>query len=452
MKISTSEQAHAFLNQFIPQGPKQIFSEDIGLRRAKHLLNLLGNPQNNLKVIHIAGTSGKGSTCTLISTLLKDQGFSVGLSISPHLFDLRERFQINNQLIANEEFCKYLTELVPSIEQMCQSEVGKPTYFEITTALAYYIFYKKKVDYAVIETGLGGWYDATNVVKKENKVVVITKIGLDHTKILGNTLSKIALQKIMITQQGNTVFTIDQKPQVIDIFKKVVKEKKAELFTISKPKNVKNINLKQGKLSFDFKFREYYLQRIQLQSLGLFQVENSSLALATVIFLSQRDKFIINEEKLRHTLATLTIQGRMELISLSHKKIIIDGAHNPQKMSAFIQSLTALFPHREFNFLIAFKRGKDYEQMLKYIVPVAKNVIVTTFYSETQGITTASTDPKAIEKILKEQGCRNIKIVSETDKALQTLLQYEGNSVITGSLYLIGELYSQVQKIYKTYS
>ncbi len=169
MQIKTLSQFEAYLKTRIPTR-EALFVGDLGLQRAKYFMRLLGNPQNKLKVIHIAGTSGKGSTAYLTSQLLQSQGFRVGLSISPHIFDIRERIQINNQLPTEKLILGYFNQILPTIEKMEKCRYGTPTYFEILVGLAYYIFAKEKLDYAVIETGLGGRLDGTNTVTNKNKI------------------------------------------------------------------------------------------------------------------------------------------------------------------------------------------------------------------------------------------------------------------------------------------
>ncbi len=191
----------SYLYGFIPDRYSLKFSGQAGIERTKYLLQLLDNPQEKIKVIHIAGTSGKGSTAYLISKLLQHHGFKVGLQVSPHLIDIRERFQINNQLIPEELFVRTFQEIKPTIEKAKNSHWGKLTFFEILVSFAFYFFWKNKVDYAVMETGLGGLYDGTNVVENKNKLVVLTKIGLDHQWILGSTYEKIASQKAGIIKK-----------------------------------------------------------------------------------------------------------------------------------------------------------------------------------------------------------------------------------------------------------
>src|SRR3989338_6614462 len=201
MLIRTFKQAEQFLALHIPNNFQQRFPGGLGLKRAKYFLHLLGRPQEKLKIIHVAGTSGKGSTCYLISSLLASQGFKVGLHQSPHLTDVTERFQINNQIISKEELVNYLNKIIPMVNLVGKTFHGSLTYFEILIGLAYLIFYEKKIDYAVMETGLGGWFDATNVVERSDKLAILTKIGLDHINILGKTIEEIALQKAMIINE-----------------------------------------------------------------------------------------------------------------------------------------------------------------------------------------------------------------------------------------------------------
>src|SRR3989339_1709335 len=230
--IKTFKQAEAFLALHIPKTSTQTFPGELGLNRAKYFLHLLGNPQEKLKIIHVAGTSGKGSTCYLISSLLISQGFKVGLHQSPHLTDVTERFQINNQIISKKEFVFYLNKIIPVINMVGKTFHGQLTYFEILVGLAYLIFYEKKVDYAVIETGLGGKYDGTNIVSRSDKLSVLTKIGLDHINILGKTIEEIAYQKAMIINEKSQAISINQDPKAEKVIREVAKEKKAKLFFV----------------------------------------------------------------------------------------------------------------------------------------------------------------------------------------------------------------------------
>lgn len=442
IKIVTNKQALDFLYDHIPVGRNYVFPGGVGLKRTKHLLKLLGSPQDKLKVIHIAGTSGKGSTSFIISTILGSQGFKVGLSLSPHLLDIRERFQINNKLISKEEFVKYLNEIVPAVEKTSKTKFGAPTYFEILVSLAYYIFQKVGVDYAVMETGLGGMLDGTNVVSRKDKIAVITKIGHDHTKILGNTLYEIALQKAGIIKPNNVVITTKQQFRVLRVFEKAALVNNSKLYVIDK-NNTKNISLVPNP-TFTFKFNDLLLKDIELKMLGSFQVQNCSLALAVVILLSRRNKFLLDGKCLKESLKNCLFMGRMQKVIKDGHTIIIDGAHNPQKMKEFTKNLKIYFPKQKFVFLIGFKKGKDYKNILKYIVPIAEKLFVTSFFNQTkfQGISVLSENPQNITRILEDLSFKKYEIYKNNGDALKALIKHKGAvKVITGSLYLISEVY-----------
>ena len=434
MFIRTFNQAEAFLALHIPKTSTQTFPGESGLKRAKYFLHLLGNPQEKLKIIHVAGTSGKGSTCYLISTLLASQGFKVGLHQSPHLTDVTERFQINNQIISKEDFVDYLNKIIPIINLVGKTFHGSLTYFEILVGLAYFIFYDKKIDYVVMETGLGGWYDATNVVERSDKLAVLTKIGLDHTNILGKTLAEIAFQKAMIINENSQAISIYQDPRVRKVIEQVVKKKQTKILFIND-----NYHLNTDRTKMVNGFR--------LNLIGDYQRENASLALTAVTFLSQRDGFKLNKEKIKKVFETANFPGRFDIKKIKGKTVVFDGAHNPQKMAAFISSLIKEFPHKKFNFLLAFKKGKDYQNMLKIIIlkTAVHEIILTNFFTDNQDMINLSEEPVIIGQQLKKLGFTNFEIIPSLRKALKFILNKKEPIVVTGSLYLIGEIYKLIK-------
>lgn len=447
MKIKTFSQAKDFLYQQIPKEAKKKFPGQLGLKRTKYLLSLLGNPQNKLKVIHLAGTSGKGSTAYLISLILKNLGFKTGLHLSPHLIDIRERFQINNQLVPENQFCRFLNDIIPAVNQVKKTDYGSPTYFEILVALSFFIFWRKKVDYAVMETGLGGQYDATNCLREKNKLVVLTKIGIDHSRILGRTLDKIAFQKAKVIQRNNLVLSLWQKPIVRKVFEKITQEQKARLFYIKQKKNIKNIKTSLYKTSFDFCFQDLKLAKIDLKLVGLHQAENCALALAAVWLLSKRDRFKADKAAIRKALLKADFLGRMTILKTPEKIIIIDGAHNPQKMSALIKSLKRLYPKTKIGFLVAFLPRKDYLNMLKHITPKASKIFITGFGTR-QDSTPFSENPYMIGRTLKNLNFNNYTVVNDLNEAFCQGLKTKTNPlVITGSLYLVGRVLKQFKNL-----
>lgn len=440
--------AKKYLESYIPQTAAGKFPGETGLSRAKELLSVLDNPQNDLKIIHVAGTSGKGSTSYLTSLLLMSHNFKTGLVVSPHLIDLRERFQINNKLISEKLFLRYLTEIVFAIDQISASRFGRPTYFEILVALAFWIFKKEQVDYAVIETGMGGWFDATNVVTRKDKLCLLTKIGFDHMKILGKTLTSIALQKAKIIGEKNVALTIDQPTRKVEqVFQEVARENQTAVIILKKNINYGQLVETTNGIIFNFNFASQSFLSLRLGLKGGYQAQNCSLALAALIFLSRRDKFMLVEKSIRTALQKAFFAGRFQEFELAGKKLIIDGAHNSQKMKSFLTSLTNLYPGEKFYFLVAFKKGKDYKSILRLIFPLAKLIVFTKF-SVSQDVVNLSEDPVVMEKIVaREHKTLATKIIDNPILALDFLSQLNGQKIIvTGSLYLAGEIISLAKK------
>ncbi|EKE19031.1 MAG: hypothetical protein ACD_9C00161G0002 [uncultured bacterium] len=458
MKIQNLAQLEAFLKTRIPTR-EALFMGDIGLKRAKYFMKILGNPQNKIKVIHIAGTSGKGSTAYLTSNILVSQGFKVGLQVSPHVLDIRERLQINNELPKEKLILKYFNQILPFIKKMEQCKYGMPTYFEILVGLAYLMFAKEKLDYAVIETGLGGKLDATNTVTSKNKICIITKIGLDHTEILGKTISKIASEKAGVIQKQNTTINIQQTKDAQCVINKRCNEKNSRFYNIKQDTNFSIISSSPQKTIFDFKFQEkntlrqkkttarkcHSLEKINLGLVGVHQAENCSLALECLMLLSKRDKFKIDESKLKTALEKITIPGRLEIRKIGKQNVIIDGAHNPQKMKVLTNNISKIYPDQKFAFIVAFKKGKDYKEMLKNIIPLADKIYLTQF-SLAGDNHWNSVENFEISEFLKNKNFKNFSIIknNKTDVA-DIIWKTKKPIVITGSLYLIGTIYSNIK-------
>jgi len=446
MTIQNLQQAKEFFYHYIPTSIKNKFAGEFGLERTKYLLKILDNPQEKIKVIHIAGTTGKGSTAYITSAILHHLGFKVGLQASPHIIDFRERFQINNQLISEGKLVFYLNEFIPYVKKVKNTRYASVTYFEVMIAFMYYIFFKEKVDYAVIETGMGGMWDGTNIVASPNKFSLITKIGFDHTKILGNTLSKITQQKAGIIQEKNTVIALWQKPVVNKVISQTAKNKKALLIFVKK-NFAANIKVNISGTFFDFSFANFVLKNIRLNLLGFHQVENASIALTACAILAKRDNFVFNQKSILKALDRVYCPGRMEVLKIKNKTLIVDGAHNPQKMSGFTKSLKKLYPNKEFIFLIAFKKDKDIRNILPYLIPLSKKFIITDFTTKDQDIRQISEDPQKIKKQLIASGFKKNQIIADNRLALKEFLSLPDEfSVITGSLYLLSSVLRQINR------
>ena len=434
-----------YLKSYIPNATLVRFPGKEGILRTKEFLKLLGSPQNTIPCIHVAGTSGKGSTSFMISSFLTSQGFTVGLHLSPHLIDIRERSMINNTLISEEKYIHYFEEVVPAIEKMKSSPYGAITYFEVMVGFIYHVFASENVDYMVVEVGLGGLYDGTNVIDRQDKLSVITKIGFDHVQVLGNTLTDIAHQKAGICAEGGHVITIPQSRLAEKEIKNVVREKKAHLHMIRK-EDIRHVILRNGKTHFDLRWKEQIYSDMTVGLFGRHQAENAALALGSLFYLGERDHFEVNMNALRASAKQLHFKGRMDVLTYKGKRVVLDGAHNEQKMRAFAKALKQLDKNKKYTFLIAFKKGKDYRKMITLLVPFAHKIGITTIFSSNPDFSHFSTDPQVIKSALEKKAFKNNEIVDGRDGITSFIDKSKTDVVITGSLYLLGDVYSLLKQ------
>jgi dihydrofolate synthase/folylpolyglutamate synthase len=399
--ISNFAEANRVLSNFYPNS-----GTDYSLDNIRVLMQQLGNPQNKFRAVHVAGTSGKTSTAYYISALLTAAGKKIGLTVSPHVDQLSERAQINGQPIAEAVFCKALSEFLELIGKV---DV-KPSWFEVMVAFAFWYFAREQVDYAVVEVGLGGLLDGTNVIDRTDKVCVITDIGLDHVEVLGANLAAIAAQKIGIVQDGNEVFTYRQEETVMKVFEDWCERRSSTLQVIENPARETD-----------------YRQR------------NWELAHRAVEFLAGRDELPkLRSEQLKAT-QNIVIPGRMDIRQVKGKTVVMDGAHNVQKMTAFLKSFRQLYPGSKPAALISLKEGKEYEKLVPLIARLADNIIITTF-SATQDLPSQSMDPELLAKAFKAAG-KQPRVISDQVEAVRELLESpEPVAIITGSFYLLSQI------------
>ena len=439
MEIKSYKEAVKYLDSFIkPVVFARIRPEDAALKdpldRMRMLLKLLGNPQNTFKSVQVSGTSGKGSTAYLISHILTTAGYRTGFTMSPHLEKINERIQINGKPISDEDFIELVNLVAPAIERMKEMSVGEPSYFEITMAMAFLIFVQQEVDIAVVEVGMEGKYDASNTLKPI--VAVLTNIDLDHTELLGETVEEIAKEAIEIIQtlpskKEQIVITGVKQPSVIKIVEEKCKEVGAKLYRLGK---------------------DFELTKFEVSLLGDYQKENASLAVEVVRQL-KKFGFKVSDDHVKEALKTAFFPGRFEILrraSLAQDKtsptLVLDGAHNPAKMKAFIKALESLFPEERKIFVIAFKSDKDIKKMLAEIVKVADKIIVTRFHASMGYVSSGAMEADSIKHYVSSIEYSGKLIVEEDSKqAIKKAFEMAGKDdliVVTGSLYLVGEVRS----------
>lgn len=396
----------------------------LGLERIRYICKKLGNPQNNYNIIHVGGTNGKGSVCNFIGSILTSAGYNVGIFTSPHLQRFSERFVINDKEISKSDVTYLTKKIKPIVDEM----IGKgkiPTYFEIVTAIAFQYFSSQKVDYALIEVGLGGRFDATNIVKPI--LTIITNISLDHQEVLGEDISKIASEKAGIIKKDIPIITA-AKDNAIKIIKNKSKEKKSNLFQVddSRWKKIGNQDLIiHGILN------EY---NVKTKMMGNFQGENIAISIIAIENLQMNGVFI-TDDNIIEGIFNAENPGRMEIIS-DNPMVLLDGAHNISGMKVLKEAIESDFVYNKLILIIGILEDKKIDEMLKIIIPIT-DVIIT---SKSDNL--RSMDPSILKEKIKniDQNKRTISIV-EIKKAIdyaKNLAKIDDIILITGSLFTVG--------------
>src|SRR3989344_4052452 len=420
------------------------------LMRTRHLLNKLGNPQDKYPSVVISGTSGKGSTAYLISKILIESGYKTGFTCSPHLQNITERMQINAQQIPKNQFVILLNEVFPIIQKMKTTPFGLPSYYEVLLALTLVYFAKENIDFAVIEVGLEGKFESTNIMTP--LIFILTNISLDHTQILGNTVEKIAdeatwrIKDMTYLFQGQKpiIITGAKQPKVLNIIEKRAKEAKIPILHISKDFDYKHIeNVKQGVI-FSFWNKRIKLDKLTVSLHGEYQAENATLSIETVLQL-QKFGFNVKKESIYNALQAAFFPGRFEKIVRNNQTIILDGAHNIAKMQAFLDSLEKIIPNTKKVFLVGFKKDKDISGLLSLITRHTNKLVITKFTTSTDlGKNLSMNTDNVALKVPKNNHSIDIYVEKDIRKALKKGLKLavENNAIIivTGSLYLVGEI------------
>jgi dihydrofolate synthase/folylpolyglutamate synthase len=415
----------------------------IHLQRLKEFLEFVGNPQFDYPVIHIGGTSGKGSVTYITSKILREHGMKVGTHTSPYLINLNEKFQINFESISNSDFVELTKWLKSNLETFEKGKKIKLSYYESIIAMIFKYFSINKVDVAVIEVGMGGKYDGTNVVNSQ--IAILTNVGLDHMEFLGDTKEKILKDKVEIMKPNKTFITGVQEKNLQEIIIEKSIEKRNHLLIYNRDFGAKNISVNPEYSTFDFQSVGIEIQNIRLSLNGIYQIENACLAIqATIKYL--QNKLVI--DKLKNALGTASFAGRMEIYS-KKPLIIIDGAHNESKMRALAQSMNTIYPNQKVKLLFSVKKGKDIDLILKELVKInIKEIIITEFkweYYDTLESIKAEELKKELRKYYKDIKINIIENAYTAFKEASKQIASDELLLITGSLYLIGTLFQTLK-------
>lgn len=409
------------------------FGSKLGLHNIKYLLKLMGDPHKDLKFIHVAGTNGKGSTCAFISSILVEQGYKVGLFTSPYLEEFTERIRINGKNIPEKELAK-VTEIVKSkVDIMLSEGKSHPTEFEIVTAIAMLFYKLEKTDYVVLEVGLGGRLDSTNVIPAP-LVSVITPIALDHTEYLGDTLDKIAFEKAGIIKNNSIVVAHPQKKEAMDVIEKVTGDRGSKLLIVpieeAEIEKYDEFGVKFNINLFDEKYCD-----LEIGLLGKHQVSNAVVALTCIKALKKYYEIDISEKSIRNGLKNTKWSGRLEVLR-RNPTLLIDGAHNIHGAKALKKTIEDVFEYNRLIGVIGVLGDKDVDGILSEIIPLCHKVVIT-----------KPNNPRAISldelekkiKFFNKDVYAYEDINSAVNKSLD--LAKENDLILyCGSLYMIGDV------------
>lgn len=403
------------------------------LKAMEYFMEELNHPEKKLKIIHIAGTNGKGSVTEMLTNILVKNGYKVGKYISPHLLEYNERIAINQNNIADKEMELIVEKLKDKIEKYNKISKEKVTLFELLTTMSLYYFAEQKCDFVVMETGLGGLYDSTNIV---NPIVsIITSIGYDHMQILGNTLEEITFQKAGIIKKDSNTIIIEQIPSVQKVIKDTCKQKNNNLKVIKKDE-IKNKRYENDIQLFDYKNEK----NIEINLKGNKQFENATLCLETIDILKQRGYKII-ENAIRDGLSTVIHKARFETLQ-ENPTIIYDGAHNEEAILNFINTVNIYYSKKEKIYIISILKTKDYKTVLKHLLKDENSIFIFTSGNDEERYVTKEKLYETAKKITN-----NKRLYQKTleDAILYAQSQIEKVSFVVGSFYIYGD----VRKILK---
>ncbi len=410
------------------------FTKKHSVEETRLFLRQMGSPENGMRIVHVAGTNGKGSVCAYLAGILKLAGYHVGLFTSPHLIDTRERFQIDGEPVSQEVFLEAF-DYVESL--LTDPAIYYPTYFEMLFFMGMHIFSEAKVEFLILETGVGGRLDATNSVSRKD-LTLITKIGLDHTKYLGDTLEKIAGEKAGIFMSGVPAIVENGNEQVTDVFKRKAAQTGSPCRILSN-KDYGEILIHKKSIDFSFYSHYYGTIPVSLHTMALYQTDNTALVLAAIESLAERK--IVSEERVTRDVILKGLYqtrwaGRMEEIA---PDFFVDGAHNVDGMQAFIRSVAADGCEGTRYLIFSASADKDYRQMLRLLADsgLFERIILSPMKSQ-RSLSDEGLEEAALitGDLVTTEVCRNL---TEALRRTSDLKKNHDRVYLAGSLYFVGE-------------
>ena len=404
-------------------GKSQVRNENQSVEKMKVVMEKLGNPQDKLKYIHVTGTNGKGSVIEMLNSILIKSNLKVGKFISPHLVCYNERISINGEYIKDQEIQEIFEEVQPIIEK----ENIELNFFEFFTLIAILYFGKQKVDIVLMEVGFGGLYDSTNIIYP--MISVITSIGYDHMKVLGNTLEEIAKQKAGIIKENSETVYIEQKTNIDEIIEKTCKEKQNILHMVGQSE-IKNLRFENDKEIFDYK--QYHNIEVNLK--GKRQIQNAALVLECCDILNKKG-YILSEKEIKNGLKTVIHKGRFEVIH-QNPTMIFDGGHNEQAIENLKETIDLYYKNAKKIFVISVLKSKDFHKIIEDILDKDSVYIFTNGNDEN-----LFTDKHLMYAYAKQRNDKAEIYEMELEEAIQFCKEKtDFISFVIGSFYIYGDL------------
>jgi dihydrofolate synthase/folylpolyglutamate synthase len=428
------------------------FGIKLGLDRFTELCHRLGDPQNELRVIHVGGTNGKGSTCAFITSILRQAGYSVGTYLSPYVYDVRERIQLNGEMIPEEDFAELMSEIAPQMEAIAGTELGQGTEFEAKTAMAFLYFARKKVDFAVIEVGMGGRYDCTNLVSP--LVSVITNVSLDHTERLGDTVAKIAWDKAGIAKASAPLVTAASDEAWQAIFRTAAEQGVEEMWRVVPTGHVPgpDVPAPTATVVYEGSDGEVTVELpagiigpVNLRLAGDFQLTNAATAAAAVAALTRagHDGVYVRHSAIEKGLKAAYLPGRMEVLR-RRPTVVIDAAHNPDGAKSLADSLKRHFEYQRLILVVGMLSTHSADEVLATLAPMADEIIATRSSWEK-----ATPADEIAQAALRYNA--SVRVIEPVPAAVREALDMAGEKdlvLVTGSFYTIGEVDRDVVSCY----
>ncbi len=431
----TYREALAYLDSLVNYEKKGDFDykNSFKLERMRSFADRLGNPQRKIRAFHIGGTKGKGSTASFINAVLMEAGYNVGLYTSPHLFSFRERIRVNGEPIGEDEVVSVMSELAPHMEEMEKCEYGRPTYFEVCTMMSFLYFLRRGIDFMVLEVGMGGRLDSTNII--DTSVAVITPISYDHTRYLGSSLCDIAFEKSGIIKSRSIVVSASQQPEAMEVIRRAVFEKGARLYEISKDIFFEIFHSDTESQRFRLITPSGEYPELTIRLLGAFQVENAATAVGAIEAI-RLDGIFIDADIIKRGLARAKWPGRLHLLRY-RPYVVVDGAHNQHSLSILFSAVKNIFGYKRLFLVFGIMFDKDITGACNAIDRGISRIIATKSKSE------RATPPELVREILLKSNRRAHVTVAHSVAEAVAAAMAEARSddliLITGSLYVATE-------------